>query len=111
MISNKNYNFMLNNYILTRQNNKCANTPFKPAINLYNYNCYLWMYNNGNFDESGYIIHHINEYNLSMDNSINNIQALCPNCYAVKLNRYNKQHKHFTTSQLASGIQYMDLSE
>ena len=60
--------------------------------------------------KSGYVIHHINEYNLSGDNTINNIQALCPNCYAVKVNRFNKQKQHFTTSQLAIGMQYMDTS-
>ena len=98
-------------FILQKQDNKCANRPFNPALNLHDYNCYQWKFNFGNFDESGYIVHHINEYCLSGDNSITNIQALCPNCYAVKLNRFNKQKKHFTTSQLAIGMQYMDTSE
>ena len=96
--------------ILSRQNNKCANNPLKPALNLHDYSCYQWRFNSGFFDEGGYVIHHINEYNLSGDNTINNIQALCPNCYAVKVNRFNKQKQHFTTSQLAIGMQYMEKS-
>ena len=114
MISNNNSNHIseeVKQYILTKQNNKCANTPYIPALNLHDYNCYQWKFNYGNFDESGYIIHHINECSISMDNSITNIQALCPNCYAVKLKRFNKQNKHFTTSQLAVGMEYMDISK
>ena len=95
--------------VLFRQNYKCANNPYNPALNLSDYKCYSWYFNHGNFDESGFIVHHINEYNLSNDNSINNIQALCQNCYAVKVQRFNKQKQHFTTSQLASGRQYMDI--
>ena len=98
-------------FILLKQNNKCANRPFAPALNLHDYPCYQWKFNYGDFNESGYIIHHINEFSLSEDNSIANIQALCPNCYAVKLKRFNKQKKHFTTSQLAIGMQFMDTSE
>lgn len=112
IFNNSNYiSEEIKHLILMRQNNKCANRPFNPALNLLDYNCYQWKFNYGDFDESGYIIHHINEFNLSMDNSIANIQALCPNCYAVKLKRFNKQKKHFTTSQLAIGIQYMDTNE
>ncbi len=110
MISN-NISEEVKQIILLRQDNKCANKPFAPALNLHDYTCYQWKFNYGNFDESSYIIHHINEYIISRNNSINNIQALCPNCYAVKLNKFNKQKKHFTTSQLAIGMSYMDTSE
>jgi hypothetical protein len=98
-------------FILKQQNFKCANSPYNPALNLIDYNCYLWIYNNGYFDEAGYIINHINEFNLSIDNSITNLQALCPNCYAVKVKRFNKHNKYFTTSQLAIGRQFMDTSD
>jgi len=96
--------------ILIKQNFQCANNPYRPALNLSDYKCYLWIHNNGYFDEATYNIHHIDEYKLSNNNTINNIQALCPNCYAVKVNRFNKQKQHFTTSQLHSGRCYMDLS-
>ena len=99
----------MENYILNLQENKCANNPNKPALNLSDYNCLLWINNNGYFDYSGYVIGYIDEYNLSHNNSIKNIQALCPNCHAVKVKKFNKQNKHFTTSQLAIGIQYMDI--
>jgi hypothetical protein len=91
-------------------NNKCANSPFNPAINLSDYKCYNWIYNNGYFNEYGCVIDYIDEYIISHNNSINNIQLLCPNCYTVKLNRFNKQKQHFTSSQLANGMCYMDIS-
>ena len=67
--------------VLKNQQYKCANS-------IKDYNCLLWMINNGNFDESGYQFDHINEFCLSSDNTVNNIQALCPNCHAVKTKRF-----------------------
>ena len=95
--------------VLDNQNYKCANKPDKPALNLHDYKCYLWIYNYGNFDEATYDFDHIEEHCIKSDNSINNIQALCPNYHRVKTNRFNNQKQHFSTLQLAKGQQYMDI--
>ena len=95
-------------YIIYLQDNKCANNPYKSALNLSDYYCPQWRHNNGYFDDAMYVINYINEYSLVNNCLIQNLQALCPNCNAVKVNRFNKQKKHFTTSQLAIGVQYMD---
>jgi hypothetical protein len=96
-------------HILMQQYYKCANAPYKPAVNLHDYLCLQWKYNNGDFDEAGYKIHHINEFGLTLNNRIDNIQALCPNCYAVKVSKFLKQRQQFTSTQLANGMQYMDI--
>lgn len=83
-------------YIAGRQLYKCANEPGKKCKGLDNYNCPLWnSSNNGSFDESGYQIDHIEELVISDNNNINNLQALCKPCHAVKtalfLRQYNKK--------------------
>ena len=95
--------------IILKQNGKCANSPFKPALNLKGYLCLLWQINNGDFDESGYHIDHVNEYcmlskkdNIDV-NHISNLQALCPNCHAVKTKRFMKQKKIFTSEEIDFG--------
>ena len=97
-------------HILQNQNNKCANNPFRPAINLSDYMCLLWKTNSGFFDEAGYEIEHINEFSLTFNNSFDNIQALCPSCYRVKRNKFLKQNSIFTSSELASGMQLMEIN-
>jgi hypothetical protein len=81
----------IKNTILRRQNGKCANIPMRPALNLQDYICLLWQTNDGKFDEAGYNIDHIVEYSDSYNNHISNLQALCPNCHAVKTKRFMAQ--------------------
>ena len=88
--------------VLKNQQYKCANS-------IKNYNCLLWMINNGNFDEAGYQFDHINEYCLSSDNSVTNIQALCPNCHAVKTKRFMQNKKIFSTFELDNGSGIMEV--
>lgn len=88
--------------VLKNQQYKCANS-------VKDYNCLLWMINNGNFDESGYQFDHINEFCLSSDNTVNNIQALCPNCHAVKTKRFMQNRKIFSTFELDNGCGVMEL--
>ena len=95
--------------VLIRQNYKCANSPDKPALNLIDYKCLIWFCYDGTFDESGYDFDHIDEHSISANNSLDNIQALCPNCHRVKTKRFMKQKQDFTTSQLASGQQHMEI--
>lgn len=71
-----------------RQFYKCANEPGSNLDKLAHYQCPLWARANiktmGNFDESGYDIDHIEEFAVSNNNNISNLQALCKNCHAVK---------------------------
>jgi hypothetical protein len=60
------------------------------------YECPLWNQNNdkrGSFDESGYEIDHIVEYSKTKDDSIDNLQALCHSCHAVKTKRFTADKK------------------
>ena len=88
--------------ILSRQNNKCA-------ASVKDYKCLLWIVNEGTFDEAGYEFDHIDEYCISKDNSETNIQALCPNCHAVKTKRFLKNKNTFTTTEMNGGACFMDI--
>lgn len=88
--------------VLKNQQYKCANS-------IKDYKCLLWIINNGYFDEAGYQFDHINEYCLSSDNGINNIQALCPNCHAVKTKRFMQNKKIFSTFELDNGSGIMQI--
>ena len=96
--------------VLLKQNNKCANNPLYPAINLSDYACLLWKYEFGFFDMAGYQFDHIDEYSKYGNNEINNIQALCPSCHCVKTRKFLNNKKFFTSSELDSGCGVMDLS-
>jgi len=65
---------------------KCANKPESNIIGLENYDCPLWKDpdNPGSFDKSSYNIDHIIEYAIGGTNDIDNLQALCISCHAVK---------------------------
>ena len=95
--------------IINRQYNRCANSPFKPALNLTGYTCPFWIYNNGVFDDSGYAIDHIDEVSITSNNELENLQALCHNCHAVKTRKFKNHKNMFTTSQLHTGAGFMDV--
>jgi hypothetical protein len=95
--------------VLQFQNYKCANNPNIPALNLNDYKCLLWICNDGNFDESGYDFDHIDEHSITSNNSISNIQALCPNCHRVKTKKFMRNKQLFTTRQMANGAELMDI--
>ena len=115
--SSKKRKYILKKYkdrIVMNQNNKCANKPLNPAANLTGYMCLLWQCNDGTFDESGYQIDHIVEYCEEQNNNIDNLQALCPNCHAVKTKRYMMQNKpddkpRLNSLELHQGAAWMDL--
>ena len=46
----------------------------------------------GTFDKSGYEIDHIEEYVVSQDNNIDNLQALCSNCHSLKTIKFMNEH-------------------
>ena len=94
---------------LEKQSYTCANSPFKPALNLENYECLVWKCYNGKFDDAGYEFDHIIEYSISFDSSPQNVQALCPNCHSVKTKKFMKQKQDFTSLQIANGQQHMEI--
>lgn len=51
---------------------KLANNPYKPALNLSDYKCLLWIC----YDDAEYEFDYISEHSITGDNSINNIQTL-----------------------------------
>jgi len=97
--------------VLEYQNYKCANSPLSPAINLNDYKCLLWICYDGTFDDAGYDFDHIEEHSHTNDNSIDNIQALCPNCHRVKTKKFMKNKQQFTTLEMANGQQLMDIDK
>ncbi len=97
--------------ILIRQNNKCANSIFQPALNLQNYQCLLWKYSDGSFDAAGPQFDHIDEFCKTLNNDINNIQALCPSCHVVKTKKFMNNKKLFTSTELNDGRAIMDVEK
>ena len=97
------------------QNKYCANRPSNPALGCRDYLCPLWLAGRcGEFDESGKQIDHIVEYCEEQNNNIDNLQALCPNCHAVKTKRYMMQNKpvdkpRLNSVELHQGGAWMDL--
>ena len=78
--------------IAGRQKYKCANFPKSNLNRLSEYNCSLWANPilNGNFDESGYEIDHIDEFCNSKNDNLDNLQALCIMCHRVKTKSFNR---------------------
>ena len=97
--------------IVSRQNNKCANNPYTPAINLSDYKCPFWIYNNGNFDESGYDIDHIEEFSITHNDDLENLQALCHNCHSVKTKKFMKCKAQFTSYNIQCGANPMEIDK
>ena len=97
--------------IITRQHNKCANTPYNPAINLFDYKCPFWIYNYGNFDKSGYDIDHIEEFSITQNNELENLQALCHNCHAVKTKKFMKCKARFSSYDIYCGAKPMEIDK
>lgn len=72
-----------------RQKYKCANNGLNEIVGLLGYKCPNWTgINNGSFDESGYDIDHIEEFSLTQNNEMSNLQALCKACHSVKTRRF-----------------------
>jgi CRISPR/Cas system Type II protein with McrA/HNH and RuvC-like nuclease domain len=84
--------------ILEKYKYKCANNPNNPVIK--DYYCPMWLLYNGDFDISRYEIDHIEEYSLTGDNSIDNLQPLCPSCHTVKTKKFLKNKCVFTSSEI-----------
>ena len=95
--------------IIEKYDNKCANNPDNPIIK--DYICPMWLLYNGTFDISGYQIDHIDEFSITEDNSINNLQPLCPSCHIVKTKQFMKNKCMFTSTEINNGRCIMDISK
>ena len=88
--------------------NQCANVPSLFAAGCKDYICPMWKSNSGFFDESGFQIDHITEVSQGGDNTINNLQLLCPSCHSVKTKRCARQKWKFSSSEIEEGRSFME---
>lgn len=78
--------------ILERQKYRCANVPGANLYRLGDWPCLLWEgTRNGVFMDDMYEFDHIVEFSLTKDNSIDNIQLLCPNCHSRRTKDFVKE--------------------
>jgi len=78
--------------ILERQKYRCANVPGADLYRLGDFPCLLWEgTRNGVFMDNMYEFDHIVEFSLTKDNSIDNIQLLCPNCHSRRTKDFVKE--------------------
>jgi len=92
--------------LLQQQNNQCKNNPIQKAIGVPdNYVCPQWKYNQGYLEKDDlnnkylFDIDHINDYNESNDNFIQNKQILCLYCHRMKTNN-RKKYKTLTALEV-----------
>lgn len=97
--------------ILEKQNNKCANSIINPAINLKEYACPMWLLYNGTFDLSGYQFDHIDEFSITRNDNIENLQALCNSCHAVKTKLFSKNKYKLTSTEMHNGNAIMEIDK
>lgn len=97
----------IRNKLFELYNYKCANKPNSNVIQ--NYDCPMWKLYNGDFDESGFEIDHINEFSHTFDNKLSNLQILCICCHKVKTKKFLKNKSLFTTSEIYNGCGIMDI--
>jgi hypothetical protein len=97
------------NIVLEKYKNKCANNPDNPVIK--DYICPMWLLYNGDFDISGYQIDHIEEFSITNDNSVNNLQPLCSCCHIVKTKLFMKNKCLFTSTEINNGRCLMEIDK
>jgi len=80
-----------------RQYYKCANKPGSNLLGLSDYLCPLWDRSDkdikGCFDKSGYEIDHIEEFCITQNDDLDNLQALCRMCHSVKTSSFMQNRK------------------
>jgi hypothetical protein len=110
--------------LLVRQFGCCNNRPDKSiqeierlGLNIPGkgpYRCPLWKLTGdqqGRFDESGYEADHIIEHALSHDDTIENLQLICPCCHSVKTKLFTRQPRSsapLTAQERCRGVRSMD---
>jgi hypothetical protein len=87
MPKERNLSNLIESKVAGRQFYKCANKPNSNLFKLKNYLCPMWCKtdeNRGIFDDSGFVIDHIEDHSLTGNDEISNLQALCIYCHTVK---------------------------
>jgi hypothetical protein len=85
--------------IITRQHYKCANSPGSKLMELEDFECPLWEKHNGKFiktqDDKSYVykIDNIIERAIGGTNELDNLQALCVQCYTEKKTNFMRAYK------------------
>lgn len=74
--------------IAKKQDFKCANSPDADIPHMNSYECKLWKFGDGKFDEAGYEIDHNIELAVGGTNKEKNLQALCLPCHKVKTKNF-----------------------
>ena len=93
--------------IIRNQDSKCNNSPDKSI--LFGYECPFWKWNQGIVDSSGLEFDHIEEWSLTKNNKIQNIQGLCVCCHKMKTKIFMNHGKEFTFLEILDGKCKMDV--
>lgn len=93
---------------------KCANKLYSLLPGLDDFDCPLWQIADGSsgcFNETGYVIDHIEDYCMMGDDIINNLQALCLACHTEKTNRFmmNRRCRHIASIELIKACESDDV--
>jgi hypothetical protein len=71
----------------------------------------MWVLYDGDFDDSGFEIDHIDEFSKTKDNELSNLQLLCPCCHKVKTKIFMKNKCQFTSSEIGNGQCLMEVAQ
>ena len=74
--------------VADKQELRCANKPKTMPRGLYDFECPLYENKDGKFGEERYQVDHIIEQALGGSDDMENLQALCHSCHAVKNNNF-----------------------
>lgn len=88
----------------------CENIPQKPGVGCDGYICPMWIYNNGNFDDSGREIDHKIERACGGTDDISNLQVLCPCCHSFKTRKY-LTNRGIAAEWFDAGVRHMDIDK
>ena len=92
-----------------KSGNKCSNYPGSNIIK--DYKCPMWLLYNGEIDESGVETDHIDEFSITHNNDLDNLQLLCVCCHKVKTKLFMKNKGIFTSTEISNGACLMDVDE
>ncbi|AYV78903.1 MAG: hypothetical protein Edafosvirus46_5 [Edafosvirus sp.] len=79
--------------VVALQGYKCNNEPGKNLYRLIDVKCPRWETHGGNFSQGGYQVDHNIERSIGGSDDIENLQALCLDCHAVKTNNFMRLPK------------------
>jgi len=100
--------------VVAKQEHRCKNSPGSKIKSLEDYDCLLWKKpapSTGIFDLSGYQVDHIVPWCETHDNSIENLQALCPSCHGRKTTAENIARPPRSKKKLSSKRKFTETEE